>query len=95
MALFLQAWIYLSSMKKIEVLEDLVDALKILGISPEEAHQAGRLFEEHDEENLRKLAEVWGDDKKYGIAVQKGLQELKQVLKEDAKDRAKQARNEH
>jgi voltage-gated potassium channel Kch len=69
-----------------------VDALKILGITEENAQQAGKLFAQHDEENMRKLAEVWGDDKQYGIAVQKGLQELQQVLKEDAKDREQQAK---
>ncbi|WP_283789251.1 monovalent cation:proton antiporter-2 (CPA2) family protein [Bermanella sp. WJH001] len=72
-----------------------VDALQILGVTQEDAQHAGKLFAQHDEENMRKLAEVWGDDKQYGIAVQKGLQELKQVLKEDAKERAKQAKHEH
>ncbi|MFY0641161.1 MAG: cation:proton antiporter [Bermanella sp.] len=69
-----------------------VDALQILGVAEEDAQQAGKLFAQHDEENMRKLAEVWGDDKQYGIAVQKGLQELQQVLKEDAKDREQQAK---
>ena len=72
-----------------------VDALQLLGVPELSAQQAGQLFAQHDEENMIKLAEVWGDDKQYGIAVQKGLQELKQVLKEDAKDRAKQAKYEH
>ena len=72
-----------------------VDVLQILGVTQEDAQHAGKLFAQHDEENMRKLAEVWGDDKQYGIAVQKGLQELKQVLKEDAKERAKQAKHEH
>ncbi|MFT5591698.1 MAG: glutathione-regulated potassium-efflux system ancillary protein KefC [Oceanicoccus sp.] len=72
-----------------------VDALQILGLSQEDAQHAGTLFEEHDEENLCKLAEVWGNDKQYGIAVQKGLLELKQVLKEDAKDRKKKTIHGH
>lgn len=72
-----------------------VDALQILGATQDDAQHAGKLFAQHDEDNMRKLAEVWGDDKQYGIAVQKGLQELKQVLKEDAKDREKQAKHEH
>ena len=72
-----------------------VDALQILGATQDDAQHAGKLFAQHDEDNMRKLAEVWGDDKQYGIAVQKGLQELKQVLKEDAKGREKQAKHEH
>ncbi len=64
-----------------------VDALKLLGISDEDAKHAGAMFEEHDEEVLHKLAEVWGDDQRYGMAVQKGLQELKQVLQNEANER--------
>lgn len=64
-----------------------VDALKLLGISDEDAKHAGIMFEEHDEEVLYKLAEVWGDDQRYGMAVQKGLQELKQVLQDEANER--------
>lgn len=64
-----------------------VDALKLLGISDEDAKHAGAMFEEHDEEVLHKLAEVWGDDQRYGMAVQKGLQELKQVLQDEANER--------
>lgn len=64
-----------------------VDALQLLGKTEEDAQRAGQLFEEHDEVNMRKLAEVWGDDKQYGIAVQKGLRELSQVLQDDAQDR--------
>ena len=63
------------------------DALQLLGKTEEDAQRAGQLFEEHDEVNMRKLAEVWGDDKQYGIAVQKGLRELSQVLQDDAQDR--------
>jgi len=64
-----------------------VDALQLLGKSESDAQRAGQLFEEHDEVNMRKLAEVWGDDKQYGIAVKKGLRELSQVLQDDANER--------
>ena len=64
-----------------------VDALQLLGKNQEDAHRAGQLFEDHDETNMQKLAEVWGDDKEYGIAVEKGLKELSQVLQDDAQDR--------
>lgn len=67
-----------------------VDALQLLGISEAEAKHAGSVFEEHDDEVLRKLAEVWGDDQRYGMAVQKGLQELKQVLQDEANERQAQ-----
>lgn len=44
---------------------------------------AGKLFSEHDEESLHKLAHLWGDDRSYGIAVKQRLEDLKQVLTDD------------
>lgn len=64
-----------------------VNALQLLGQTAEDAQKAGKLFEEHDEANMHALAEVWGDDKAYGIATQKGLKELNQVLQGDASER--------
>lgn len=64
-----------------------VDALKELGLSTEAAERAGHLFETHDENSLRKLARVWGDDKSYGRAIRKNLDELRRVLQEDAEKR--------
>jgi monovalent cation:proton antiporter-2 (CPA2) family protein len=60
-----------------------VDALKTMGIDPATAERAGDLFEQHDEENLLTLAQLWGDDKSYGIAVRQRIEDLKQVLQAD------------
>lgn len=60
-----------------------VDALKQLGQSNEAAERAGELFERHDENSLKKLAKVWGDDKSYGKAIRKNLDELRRVMEED------------
>jgi voltage-gated potassium channel Kch len=61
-----------------------VDAMQLLGKTKQQALRAGKLFEKHDEANMAKLAEIWGDDKQYGLAVQKGLKDLAQVLQNDA-----------
>ncbi|WP_339896854.1 monovalent cation:proton antiporter-2 (CPA2) family protein [uncultured Gilvimarinus sp.] len=61
-----------------------VDALKVLGQTEQAAERAGQLFEEHDEKSLRKLAKLWGDDKSYGRAIRKNLDELRRVLQDDA-----------
>jgi voltage-gated potassium channel Kch len=61
-----------------------VDALKALGQPEQAAERAGQLFEEHDEKSLRKLAKLWGDDKSYGRAIRKNLDELRRVLQDDA-----------
>ncbi len=64
-----------------------VDALKILGVDEDAAARAGVIFEEHDEESLQELSELWGDDKSYGVATRQRLHDLKQVLERD-KERA-------
>ncbi|MBN4053595.1 cation:proton antiporter [Haliea sp. AH-315-K21] len=60
-----------------------VEALQTLGISETDAKRAGEVFNKHDEETLIQLAEVWGDDKSYGLAVRARLEDLKQVLEKD------------
>lgn len=61
-----------------------VDALKIMGLSARRAERVSATFAQHDEESLFKLAEIWGDDKSYGVAVRQRMEDLKQVLAEDA-----------
>ncbi len=63
-----------------------VQALKLLGNSDELAQRAGQLFMAHDEESLRILLELWGDDKSYGVAVRQRLEDLRQVLVNDRQD---------
>ncbi|MDG2090686.1 MAG: cation:proton antiporter [Gammaproteobacteria bacterium] len=60
-----------------------VEALQTLGASEQEAQHAGKLFSDHDKETMHHLAEVWGDDKSYGLAVRARLEDLKQVLEKD------------
>lgn len=60
-----------------------VDALKIMGQSESDATIAGELFAQHDQQTLELLAEKWGDDKSYGIAVRQRLQDLRAVLISD------------
>lgn len=64
-----------------------VQALKLLGNDPELAQRAGELFTAHDEESLRILANLWGDDQSYGVAVRQRMEDLNQVLLADQKDR--------
>lgn len=63
-----------------------VQALQILGNSPALSERAGKLFTAHDEESLKVLSELWGDDKSYGIAVRQRMDDLKQVLLTDKKE---------
>lgn len=64
-----------------------VDALTLLGNEPADAKRAGEIFAKHDHESLTTLADLWGDDHSYGIAVKQRIEDLKQVL---SKDRAEQ-----
>lgn len=64
-----------------------VQALQVLGNSSELAQRAGELFMAHDEESLRILSNLWGDDKSYGVAVRQRMEDLSQVLMNDRKDR--------
>lgn len=63
-----------------------VEALKLLGNSAESSERAGKIFSEHDDETLEVLADIWGDDHSYGIAVRKRVEDLKQVLIRDNED---------
>lgn len=65
-----------------------VDALTLLGNSRENAERAGKLFAQHEEESLHKLAHLWGDNRSYGIAVKQQLDVLKQVLQNDQQEKA-------
>jgi len=60
-----------------------VQALTELGLNKTKAENAGKIFAAHDEQSLNLLAELWGDDKSYGIAVRQRMEDLKQVLKTD------------
>ena len=54
-----------------------------MGNDPVAAERAGYLFRQHDIESLTQLADVWGDDQNYGIAVRQRMDDLKQVLSQD------------
>ena len=58
-------------------------ALEVLGLSHAQAARAGKIFSEYDEESIRLLADVWGDDQRYGMAVKQRLEDLSEVLKAD------------
>ena len=60
-----------------------IEALITLGIPEENARRAGKLFSDHDHEALHLLSDLWGDDRSYGLAIQAGLDDLKQVLQSD------------
>jgi len=62
-----------------------VNALQQLGYSQQESERAGQLFEAHDHESLQMLADLWGDDKSYGVAVRQRIEDLQQVLQNDSK----------
>jgi glutathione-regulated potassium-efflux system ancillary protein KefC/glutathione-regulated potassium-efflux system protein KefB len=66
-----------------------IDVLTLLGHSSKVSQRAGDLFAQHDEESLHALAELWGDDYSYGIAVKQRTEELKQVLYNDKQEQDK------
>jgi len=66
-----------------------VEALMVLGNDKADATRAGKIFTDHDNESLRILADVWGDDKSYGIAVKQRMEDLKQVLDNDKAQQTK------
>lgn len=59
-------------------------AYKALGYEAAQAFRILRRFRRHDEEGLKKLYEVWGDDQRYGIQIRAHLEELKKVLESDS-----------
>ncbi|MBU2872198.1 monovalent cation:proton antiporter-2 (CPA2) family protein [Colwellia sp. E2M01] len=66
-----------------------VDALTLLGHDKEISERAGKIFAEHDNESLIKLAKLWGDDYSYGVAVKQRTEDLKQVLLKDKEEQEK------
>ncbi|MCG7567951.1 monovalent cation:proton antiporter-2 (CPA2) family protein [Pseudoalteromonas sp. CnMc7-15] len=60
-----------------------VESLQLLGNSEPDAQRAGELFRNHDRESLLQLAELWGDDHSYGVAVRQRMDDLKHVLAQD------------
>ncbi len=66
-----------------------VEALITLGNDEAAAKRAGRLFSEHDNGSLQLLADLWGDDHHYGIAVKQHLDDLKRVLDKDKAEQDK------
>jgi glutathione-regulated potassium-efflux system ancillary protein KefC/glutathione-regulated potassium-efflux system protein KefB len=66
-----------------------IDVLTLLGNSRESAERAGRLFSQHDHETLALLAELWGDDHSYGVAVKQRVEDLRLVLDKDRQDQEK------
>ncbi|NMP04741.1 potassium transporter [Pseudoalteromonas arctica] len=60
-----------------------VEALELLGNNKEDAERAGKLFRDHDRAAVVQLAELWGDDASYGVAVRQRMEDLKQVLQQD------------
>ncbi|MEI6893982.1 MAG: monovalent cation:proton antiporter-2 (CPA2) family protein [Colwellia sp.] len=66
-----------------------VQALTLLGNSPEASQRAGEIFSQHDNEALQTLAKLWGDDHRYGIAIKQRVEDLHQVLKNDKEEQDK------
>ena len=66
-------------------------ALTLLGYSEAKAYRIMRKFKEHDEERLKYLFEVWGDDKAYGLRVRQSIEDLEKVLADDVDDQDESA----
>lgn len=64
-----------------------IESLQLLGNSKEDAERAGKLFRDHDRAAVLQLAELWGDDASYGVAVRQRMEDLKQVLQQDKQAR--------
>jgi monovalent cation:proton antiporter-2 (CPA2) family protein len=60
------------------------EALRLLGYDEARAYRVMRTFKRHDEEGLRKLYEVWGDDQAYGLRIRQNIEELERVLRDDS-----------
>ena len=60
-----------------------IEALKLLGNDEAKAQRAAKLFSDHDHESLQILADLWGDDQRYGIAVKQRKEDLQLVLAKD------------
>jgi len=57
------------------------DALRLVGGSVQQAARGMKVFRQRDEQNLRKLAHLWGDEANFFDAARKVLQEEEQLLK--------------
>jgi voltage-gated potassium channel Kch len=68
------------------------EALKLLGYDDARAYRVMRTFKRHDEEGLKKLYEVWGDDHAYGLRIRQNLEDLERVLQDDSEDQEAQFR---
>lgn len=62
------------------------EALKLMGYDDARAYRVMRTFKKHDEEGLKKLYEVWGDDQAYGLRIRQYVEDLEKVLKDDSDD---------
>jgi len=62
------------------------EALKLLGYDDAKAYRVMRTFKRHDEEGLKKLYEVWGDEHAYGLRIRQYVEDLERVLKDDSSD---------
>jgi monovalent cation:proton antiporter-2 (CPA2) family protein len=62
------------------------EALKLLGYDDARAYRVMRTFKRHDENGLKKLYEVWGDDQAYGLRIRQYVEDLEKVLKDDSDD---------
>jgi Kef-type K+ transport system membrane component KefB len=60
------------------------EALKLMGYDDAHAYRVMRTFKKHDEEGLKKLYEVWGDDQAYGLRIRQYVEDLEKVLKNDS-----------
>jgi monovalent cation:proton antiporter-2 (CPA2) family protein len=68
------------------------EALKLLGYDDAQAYGLMRTFKRFDEEGLKKLYEVWGDDEAYGLRVREGVGQLEKVLRDDSEESVEQFR---
>ncbi len=69
------------------------EALKLLGYDEAHAYRLMRTFKKHDEEGLKKLFEVWGDDREYGLRVRQNVEQLEKVLRDDSQESAEEFRD--
>ncbi len=59
------------------------EILHQLGMNKKQATSMGKTFAKHDRQTLHDLSGLWGDEKAYGTAVRKNMQELQQILDSD------------
>jgi len=58
-------------------------ALKLIGSDDQRAYRVMQIFKQHDETGLKRMFELWGDDKAYGLRIRQELRELEKVLLDD------------